>query len=114
MLYTVLDGTAQCRFCGQTARLDLLSRWVISCVLALALPMVLLYGDVFYSGHLFLVSLFLILGGWALLSWIGFPLLTLETVQGGAPLNARTGAVILLVLLFAAMIFDAFMRSRFD
>ena len=86
----------------------------MSCLLALVLPIVLLYGDVFYSGHLFLVSIFVIVGGWAFLSWIGFPFLSLETVPGSAPLNPRVSIVILLVLLFAAMMFDAFMRSRFD
>jgi hypothetical protein len=114
VLFTVLDGTARCRLCGQTARLDLLSRWVISCVVAIVLSMLLLYGGVFYSGHLFLVSLFLIFGGWAALCWIGFPFLTLETVPRGTTIDPRIGLMILLVLLFAAMMFDAFMRSGFD
>ena len=113
MVCTIIDGTAQCRLCGQTARLDLFSRWVISCLLAMVLSTVLLYCDVFYSGHLFLVSMFVIFGGWVVLSYIGFPFLTLEAFAGGAPIDRRAGLVILLILLAAAMMFDAFMWSRF-
>lgn len=114
MLYAALDGTVRCRFCGGVARLDLLSRWVISCVIALVLPIVLLYGGVFYSGHLFLISMCLIFGAWRILSWVGFPLLTLEAVAGNSSLDRKQSMLILAVLLVAAIMFDGFMSSRFD
>src|SRR5690349_21461895 len=60
ILLATLDGRVQCPVCGRMARLDLMSRWMILCVLALSLPALLLYGGVFYSGHLFVVSMFII------------------------------------------------------
>ena len=114
ILYAALDGSAPCRICGRTARLDILSRWVISCVIALVLPGILLYGDVFYSGHLFLVSLFIILSAWRLLSWIGFPFLALEEVEASSAIDRKQSILILAVLLAAAMVLDGFMASRFD
>lgn len=113
MLYAALDGTAPCRACGRAARLDLLSRWMISCVLALILPTVLLYGGVFYSGHLFLVSIFVILGGWRILSLVGFPLLTLEAA-GDSAIDRRQSIVMLVVMLVIMIIMDGYMSSRFD
>src|SRR4051812_27146931 len=84
VLFASLDGAVRCRACGKLGRLDLLSRWVVASVLALGLPMVLLYTNVFYSGHLFVVALTVILGGWRALAWVGLPLLSLELVPRGA------------------------------
>ena len=105
---------AQCRFCGGTARLDLFCRWIIACAIALVLPAILLYGGLFYSGHLFLISMFVIFGGGAALSGVGFPLLTLEKVPEGSPLERSHAILLVLILLVAATILDGFMASRFD
>ena len=113
MLYASLDGTAPCPVCGQVARLDLLSRWLISCVIALVLPIILLHGQVFYSGHLFFVSIVVVLGGWRILSFVGLPIFALETADGTA-IDRRHSLWILAVLIAAAMIFDGFMSSRFE
>lgn len=86
---------------------------MISCVIALILPTVLLYGGVFYSGHLFLVSIFVILGGWRILSLVGFPLLTLEAA-GDSAIDRRQSIVMLVVMLVIMIIMDGYMSSRFD
>lgn len=114
MLYATLDGTAQCRACGRIARLDLMSRWVLSCMIAIVLPTILLYGGVFYSGHLFVISMFIILGTWRLLSLLGFPYLKLEEAAGSSALDRRQSILMLAVLLAGAITIDAFMSSRFD
>ena len=114
LLSTALDGTAQCRSCGQVVRLDVFSRWLLSCVIALILPGVLLYGDLFYSGHLFIISLVFIFAAWAALTWVCCPILTLEPATTGRPIDRTTGVLILVVLLAAAGIIDNFMASRFD
>jgi hypothetical protein len=113
MLRATLDGAAQCRVCGRSARLDLLSRWMISCVLAVLLPNVLLYGGVFYSGHVLVFSMFIVYAGWAALSFVGFPFLTLEAVA--APSRDRSHSLLLMgVLLVAAIIMDGFIASRIE
>jgi hypothetical protein len=114
MLYAPLDATAQCRACGRTARLDVLSRWVISCVIAMILSNVLLYGGVFYSGHLFLVSMFVIFAAWRLISAAAFPFIALEPAPEGSPFDGRKSVLLMAVLLIAAMMFDSFMASRFE
>jgi hypothetical protein len=114
LVSTALDGTAQCRSCSQAVRLDMFSRWLLSCVIALILPGVLLYGDLFYSGHLFVVSLVFVFVAWAALSWVCCPLLTLERAPTGRPIDRKTGMLILVVLLAAAGIIDNFMAARFD
>jgi hypothetical protein len=114
MLYAPLDGTAQCRACRRIARPDLVSRWMISCVLAVLLPMVFLYGGVFYSGHFFIALIILVLGAWRILCFLGFPLLTLEPVTRGAPIDRRESVLILLVLVAASLMLDGYMSSRFD
>jgi len=109
-----MGGTAQCRVCGRMARLDLLSRWLVSCAIALILSTVLLYGGVFYSGHLFLISIFVIFGTWALLCGLAFPFLMLEAAGNGAPLSLRQSLFIAGVILVAAGAFDSFLASRFE
>ena len=68
LLHAVVNGAAPCPSCGRGARLDTLTRWLMSCLLAVILPALLLLGEVFYSGHLFLISMFIIFGAWAALS----------------------------------------------
>ncbi len=114
MVCTTMGGTATCRVCRRTARLDLLSRWLISCAIALILSSVLLYGGVFYSGHLFLISIFVIFGMWALLCGLAFPFLMLEATGDGAPLSLRQSLFIVGVILVAAGAFDSFLASRFE
>jgi hypothetical protein len=78
------------------------------------LPGVLLYGDVFYSGHLFVVSLVFVFAAWTALSWLCCPALALERATTGRPIDRTTGILILAVLLAAAGIIDNFMAARFD
>jgi hypothetical protein len=113
VLYAPLDGTASCRACGRIARLDLFSRWVISCAIAVILPG-LLYWELFYSGHLFVVSLLVILVAWRVLTFLIFPLLALEEVSARSGVNRKQSFVILAILLSAAMMIDGFMSSRFE
>src|SRR5438105_11434275 len=112
MLYASLDGASKCRACGKLARLDLLSRWMLACMLAIILPMVLLYGNVFYSGHLFVVSLVVILCAWRLLSVIGMPILNLELVPRAMCLDQRQSIMTLALIVIAAAIMHGFMAYR--
>lgn len=114
MLYAPLDGTVPCRACGRVARLDIFSRWAISCVIAIILSSVLLYGGFFYSGHLFVVSMFIILGVWRTLSYLGLPAFALEAVDDRLTLDRRHSLIVLAVLLIAAVVFDGFMASLFE
>jgi hypothetical protein len=114
ILYAPLDGTAQCRVCGRLSRLDLFSRWVISCVIAVILPGLLLYWELFYSGHLFAVSLLVILAAWRILTFLIFPILALEEVAAKSGVDKKQSIVILAILLSAAMMIDGVMSSRFQ
>ena len=111
--YASLDGSVPCRACGRTARFDIFSRWVISCVIAILLPSLLLYGNVFYSGHLFLISMFIILGAWRVLSLIALPVLALEPVSGSS-IDRMQSLFIVGVLSIAAITIDVLMASRFE
>ena len=114
ILYATLDGAARCRACGRVARLGLASRWMISCVIAILLPAALLYGNVFYSGHIILIATSLVLGAWRILSFIAFPILSLEAVADNRALD-RSGSILTLVVLFvAAIVLDGFIASRLD
>ena len=112
--YGSIDGTTRCRACGSLSTLDMFSRWSISCLIALILPSVLLYGDIFFSGHLFLVSLFLIFGAWRALCLIGFPLLSLEPAADRKSLSRQQGIFLAGALLVVALTIDGFMAARFD
>jgi hypothetical protein len=114
LLFATLDGAAQCRFCGQNARLDVTSRWMIACVIALALPNLFLYAGVFYSGHLFMISLFVIVTAWAALSWACSPFLTLEVATRRSRVDRRTSVLAVCALLVAAILIDSYMRARFE
>jgi hypothetical protein len=114
MLYATLDGVARCRACGRFARLDLVSRWMISCVLAVLVPNVLLYGGIFYSGHLFVVSMVMIYGAWGLLSFIGFPVLSLEPAAAESSIDRPKSILTMAVLLVAAIVIDSYIASKFE
>jgi hypothetical protein len=114
IVYAPLDGAARCRVCGGKARLDLFSRWMISCMIALVLPALLLYLDLFYSGHLFLVSIVFIFSAWRVLSFLTFPFLALEVVPSKSGVDRKQSVVIFAILLAAAMMIDGFMASRFE
>lgn len=87
---------------------------MISIVLALVLPMVLLYGGFFYSGHLLMVSVVFTLVAWRVLSFIGFPFLTLEAVDGARSIDRAGSVLILTVLLLTATVLDSYISSKFD
>jgi hypothetical protein len=114
MLYASLDGTAQCPVCRRFARLDVVSRWIISCVIALLLPMVFLYAGVFYSGHFFVILIVMVLGASRILCFIGFPFLALEAVARTSAIDRRQSILILAVLMVTSIMLDSFMSSRFD
>ena len=87
---------------------------MISCLIAILLPAALLYGNVFYSGHIILVGTFLVLGAWRILALIAFPFLSLEVAPGRRSIE-RTGSILTLVVLFvAAIALDIFIASRFE
>ena len=114
MLHAAIDGAMRCRDCGRLARLDLFSRWVVSIMIAITLPGVLLYGDVFYSGHLFVISMIIIFTAWRGMSWLGLPFFGLEAAEGQSPLRPSQSIFIVSLLLVAALVIDVFMASRFD
>ena len=114
MLHAVIDGAARCRACGRDARLDTLTRWMMSCVLAILLPMVLFFFGVFYSGHLFVVSMSIIFSAWAVLSVVGFPFLTLEAARTGTAVDRSKSVWLLAALFVAALVIDGFIRARFE
>ena len=113
IVYAPLQGRLQCRFCEKSAQFDLLSRWIFLSSLSLSIPGILLYGDVFYSGHLLVVSMFIIVVAWCVFSFLCFPLLTLEQAPGSG-LNRTQGTMMLAVLLLTAMLLDGFIASRID
>ena len=114
LFYAPVDGTMQCRDCGRLSRLDLLSRWSISSLIALVLPSVLLYGDLFYSGHLFVFSFFFVFGAWRLLCIIAFPMLTLEAIPDRTPIGRKQAMFLGAALLIAMLTIDGFMASKFE
>ena len=114
MLHASLRGTTRCRCCARTLRLDVVSRWMLSCMLALLVPYALLYGNVLYSGHLFVVSIFLIYAGLALLSYIASPLLGLEVAPERAVLNDNQSALVAALVLAAALVIDGFIAAKIE
>ncbi|HEX2828992.1 MAG TPA: hypothetical protein VHP37_21765 [Burkholderiales bacterium] len=114
ILYAPLDGTAQCRACGQHSRLDTFSRWVVSCLVAVSLPALLLTWGVFYSGHLLVVSMIVIIVAARVMAWLALPFFGLEPVPSHIPLDRRQSVIILSALVAAAFVLDAFIASRFE
>jgi hypothetical protein len=114
MLGANLDGRVKCPACGQLARLDSMSRCLLTCTLALLLWMLLLHGDIFDSGYLFLFSTIVIVSGWRLLCAAALPLLTLETAAGGTCFNRRQSIVTLAILIMTSVVMDGLMSYRSD
>ena len=90
------------------------SRWLLSCLIALALPAFLLTWGIFYSGHLLLVSMIVIFGASRVLAWAGLPLFALEAVPPHVPLDRRQSAIILASLIITAIVLDGFIASKFE
>ena len=114
LVYTALEGSGACRSCGQSARLDMFSRWLLSCVIALSLSSLLLYCDLFFSGHLFVISCAFIFLAWGALAWLCSPIITLERARSEPRIDRKTGMLVLVVMIAAAGIFDTFMASHFE
>jgi len=114
LVFATPEGVVRCRACGRTARLDLLSRWLISCVIAMTLSTALLYGGLFFSGHLFLVSIVIIFATWAALSWAAFPYLMLEPADDQIILERKHSTLIAVLILVLAIGFDSFLASLFE
>jgi hypothetical protein len=114
MLRATVRGSTRCRWCGRTLRLDLLSRWMLSCAIAILLPNALLYGNVFYSGHLFLISIFLIYGALAIFSYLGCQLLALEVAPDHVVLNRRQTALLAGSVLVAAIAMDGVIAMKIE
>lgn len=107
------DGAARCRACGHSAQLDILSKWMIACVLALLMPTLFLYAGIFYGGHFFVLVILLTLGGWRALACIGLPFLALERATH-SPFDRKQGMIMLAALVITAIVLDAFMAFKID
>lgn len=114
ILYAPLDGTTRCRACGQHARLDMFSRWVISCLVAVSLPALLLSWGIFYSGHLLVFAMIVIVVAARAVAWVGLPFFGLERVPPHIALDRRQSMIIVSALLAAAIVLDAFIASKFE
>ena len=114
LVYTALEGSGPCRLCGRSARLDMFSRWLLACAIALSLSSLLLYCNLFYSGHLFVISCVFIFAAWGALAWLCSPIITLERAPTEPRIDRTTGMLVLVVMIAAAGIFDIFMAARFE
>jgi hypothetical protein len=114
MLAASLDGALQCPACGELARLDTMSRCVVACLLAIVLSILLLYGNIFYSGYLFAISTIFVLAGWRVLCAMLLPIMSLEKSPESTRFDRRQNMVTLAILIFAAIAFDGFMTSPTD
>jgi hypothetical protein len=112
ILAASLDGAAKCPGCGQLARLDSLSRCLVGCVLALLLWMLLLQGNLFYSGYLFVFSTIVVLAGWRLLSAATLPLLSLEKLPTCTCFNRKQSLVTLAIVIVTAIAIDVLLSYR--
>jgi CXXC-20-CXXC protein len=108
-----LDGTIRCPACGRSARLDTLSRWIISCIIALLIPALFLYGGVFYGGHFFIFCILVTMGAWRALTFITFPFLTLESAAP-ASFDRKHGILTLVALALTAIVLDGYMAARIN
>jgi hypothetical protein len=107
-----LDGRAKCPACGALARLDQMSRCLVATVLALLLWLLLFYGDIFYSGYLFVLSISVILSGWRLLSALALPILSLEKVPGRTRFDRRQNIVAIAALIITGLVIDGLLSYR--
>lgn len=109
-----INGWVKCPACDHVARLDQMSRFLVTATLALSLFMMLLYGNIFFSGYLFVYSTIFIFAGWRLLSAAVLPLLALETAPGGFYLNRRQSIVTLVIMIVSAVALDGLLSYRSD
>ena len=107
-------GGAKCPACGHLARLDSMSRALVACALGIILWSLLLYGNLFYSGFLFVFSTIVIVVGWPLLLAIAMPLLALEKSPGGVYLDRRQSIAMLALLIVLAIGIDGLLSYRSD
>jgi hypothetical protein len=114
MLGAGVDGGAKCPACGQLARLDSVSRCLVTCVLALLLWMLLLHGKILYSGYLFLFSTIVIIIGWRLLCAAALPLLSLEQMAQGRSFDRRQNIVTVAILIVTSIVIDGLLSYRSD
>jgi drug/metabolite transporter (DMT)-like permease len=114
MLQAGLDGRLTCPACGELACLDETSRCLVTAVLALLLWMLLLHGNFFFSGYVFIVSTIVIVIGWRLLSAAALPLLSLAKAPGHGSLDRRQNIVTLAILIVTAIVIDGLMTYRSD
>jgi hypothetical protein len=114
MLSASLDGKMKCPVCPAVACLDEISRCLIAGVLAVLLWILLLQGNIFYSGYLFIFSTIVIVMGWRLLSAAALPLLSLEKAPGHACFGRRQNIVTLAILIVTAIVIDGLMSYRSD
>jgi hypothetical protein len=112
MLSASLDGRAKCPACGQLACLDAMSRFLLTSLLALLLWMLLLHGNIFYSGYLFLFSTVVIISGWRLLCAAALPLLSLEKAGGSACFSRKQSLVTFAILIVTSIVIDGLMSYR--
>ena len=108
-----LDGRVKCPACGELARLDEISRCLIAGVLALLLWILLLNGNIFYSGYLFVFSTLAIITGWRLLSAAALPLLSLEKAPGVC-FDRRQNIVMIGTIIITAVVIDGLLSYRSD
>ena len=109
-----LDGRAKCPGCGALARLDQVSRCLVTGALALLLWLLLLHGNIFYSGYLFMFSMSFIIIGWRLLCAAALPLLSLEHVPGQTRFDRRQNIATIAALMVTAVAIDGLMSYRSD
>ena len=114
MLGASLDGRMKCPVCPGVACLDEISRCLIAGVLAVLLWILLLRGNIFYSGYLFVFSTIVIVIGWRVLSAVALPLLSLEKASGHACFGRRQNIVTLAILIVTAIVIDGLMSYRSD
>jgi hypothetical protein len=114
MLGAAPAGGTRCPACGEVARLDPMSRCVVACALAMLLWVMVLYGNLFYSGYLFLFSTLVILAGWPLLSAAALPLLSLERSPDGLCLDRRQSVAMAAIMIACAVAIDAVLAYRSD
>ena len=103
---------AKCPACGEVARLDSMSRCLLACVLAVSLWSLLLFGNFFYSGYLFVFSTIVLLAGWPLLLAVALPLLALEKAPTGNCFDRRQTIAMFAILIVVAVVIDGLLSYR--
>ena len=103
-----------CPVCGEYARLDNLSRCLVTCLLAFMLWLLMVQLQLFYRGYLFVFSMLVILGGWRLLAAATLPLLSLEKAQSRSAFDRRRSVVTVMIMMLVAIAIDGLLSYRSD